>query len=163
MDNKGQVSLEAILVIGVAVLVVISVFNLAFSRLGMARDVGGAGEARMIGELLAEGINNAHANGANFSITLNEEEINYTQLREMQLIEGGGMALPIVIDRARKRINITKDMSKTGGLNWTTSVQIIPYNISRSNPTAQYPETTIRNNGTFIEIYATSNHITVVP
>jgi hypothetical protein len=163
MDDRAQISLEAILIIGVAILVVISVFNLAFSRLGLARDVGEAGEAKMIGVLLAESINNAYANGANFSITLTEEEINYTQLKELQLIEGGGMALPIVIDRARKRINITKDMSKTGGGDWTAEVSIIPFNISRTDPTVQYPETTIRNTGTYIIIYADASNIGVVP
>ncbi|HDH28315.1 MAG TPA: hypothetical protein ENH13_04205, partial [Euryarchaeota archaeon] len=64
MDNKGQVSIEAALAIGVVILVIIGLFNIWFSRLNLARDVGEAGEAKMTGILLAEGINNVYANGA---------------------------------------------------------------------------------------------------
>jgi hypothetical protein len=162
MDNKGQVSLEAVLVMGVAILVIISVFNIWWARMSLAREVGEAGEAKMAGMLLAEGINNVYANGANFSITLTEDEINYTRLGDVQSIEGGGMVLPIIIDRTGGRINISKDMSKTGGGTWNTSVSIVPSDIDRQDPTSQYPETTIRNNGSSIIIYANSTIISVV-
>ncbi len=161
MDNKGQVSLEAALAIGVAILVIISLFNIWFSRLNLARDVGEAGEAKMTGMLLAEGINNVYANGENFSIQLTANEINYTRLAEVKAISGGGMILPFVIDSSERRINITKNMSKTGGGSWTTQVAIIPSNIARVNPTTQYPETTIRNNGTFIIVYANPSNVQV--
>lgn len=163
MDNKGQVSLEAVLVMGVAILVVISMFNIWWARMSLARDVGEAGEARMTGMLLAEGINNVYANGENFSITLTVDEINYTRLGDVQSIKGGGMVLPIIVDRMGRRINISKDMSKTGGGTWNTSVSIVPSIIYLQGPTAQYPETTIRNNGTSIIIYASSSYISVVP
>jgi hypothetical protein len=161
MDNKGQVSLEAVLVIGIAILVVISMFNIWWARMSMAREVGEAGEAKMIGILLAEGINLAYANGANFSITLTEDEINYTRLSEVEKMEGGGVKLPIVIDIEEGNINITKDMSKTGGDTWNTTVSIVPANIVM-NTSSDYPETTIRNNGTSIIIYANSGNIKVV-
>ncbi len=163
MDNKGQVSIEAALAIGVVILVIIGLFNIWFSRLNLARDVGEAGEAKMTGILLAEGINNVYANGANFSIRLTENEINYTRLAEVKKISGGGMVLPFVIDSSKRLINITKNMSKTGGGSWTTQVSIIPSNIARVNPTSQYPETTILNNGTTIVIYASLSNIQVVP
>ncbi len=163
MEDKGQVSLEAALVMGVAIIVIISVFNIWWARMSLAREVGEAGEAKMTGMLLAEGINNVYANGENFSITLAEDEINYTRLGDVQSIEGGGMVLPIIIDRNRRQINISKDMSKTGGDTWNTSVSIVPSNIERHDWTAQYPETTIRNNGTFIFVYADSENIKVVP
>jgi hypothetical protein len=162
MDNKGQVSLEAVLVMSVAIILIISVFNIWWARMSLAREVGEAGEAKMTGMLLAEGINNVYANGANFSITLTEEEINYTHLGDAQSIEGGGMVLPIIIDKPGRRINISKDMSKTGGDTWNTSVSIVPSDIDRQDPTTQYPETTIRNNGSSIIIYANLESITVV-
>ncbi len=162
MDNKGQVSLEAVLVMGVAIILIISVFNIWWARMSLAREVGEAGEAKMAGMLLAEGINNVYANGANFSITLTEDEINYTRLGDEQSMEGGGMVLPIVIDGPGRRINISKDMSKTGGGTWNTSISIVPSNIGMKLPTAQYPETTILNNGSFIIIYATIPNIKVV-
>jgi hypothetical protein len=86
----------------------------------------------------------------NFSITLTDEEINYTR-----------MALPIVIDTTERKINITSDMSETGGGNWTTTVSIVPSNIVRENTTASYPETTIRSNGTYVIIHANSSKISV--
>jgi len=162
MDNKGQVSLEAVLAIGVAILVIISLFNIWFSRLNLARDVGEAGEAKMTGMLIAEGINNVYANGANFSIRLTENEINYTRLAEINPISGGGMVLPFVIDNSERRINITKNMSKTGGGSWTTQVAIIPSNVVQASPAAEYPETTIRNNGTNIIVYANIANVQVV-
>jgi hypothetical protein len=162
LDDRAQVSLEAALIIGVAILVILSVFNIWWARMSFARDVGEAGEAKMVGVLLAESINNAYANGVNFSITLTEEEINYTQLSEGVKMEGGGMVLPIVIDLAENRINITKDMSKTGGNTWNTTVSIIPQNIERQDPTTQYPETTIFYNGTVVIIYANAANIKVV-
>ncbi|MFQ5801167.1 MAG: hypothetical protein ACE5HH_05560 [Candidatus Hydrothermarchaeales archaeon] len=162
MDDKAQISLEAVLILGVSVLVILSIFNIWWARMSFARDVGEAGEAKMVGVLLAEAINNAYANGGNFSITLTSEEINFTRLGDTSSMEGGGMALPIVIDRAQRRINISKDMSKTGGSTWNTTVSIIPSDIVM-NTSPDYLETTILNNGSHIIIYASNSHITVVP
>ncbi len=161
MGERGQVSLEAVIIMGVVVLVIISVFNIWWARMSYARDVGEAGEARMIGIMLAEGINNVYANGANFSLRLTEEEINFTALGNTQKMTGGGMVLPIVIDTSLRKINITKNMTKTGLGNWTTTVSILPSNITRLNPTAQYPQLTIRNNGTTVILYANSSNIQV--
>ncbi|RMF90431.1 MAG: hypothetical protein D6733_03850, partial [Methanobacteriota archaeon] len=60
MDDRAQVSLEAVLIVGVAMLVVVSIFNIWWARMSFARDVGEAGEAKMAAELLAEAINNAY-------------------------------------------------------------------------------------------------------
>jgi len=163
MDSRGQISLEAVLVIGVFMLLVVSVFNLWVGRIALARDVGEAGEARMLGELLAETINNAYANGGNFSITLTEEEINFTRLGDTTSMEGGGLNLPITINTSARAIDISKNMSKTGGRAWKTSVFILPANITRAEPTQAYPEVTVRNNGSYIIIYASASHIEVVP
>lgn len=163
MDDRAQVSLEAVLIVGVAMLVVVSIFNIWWARMSFARDVGEAGEAKMAAELLAEAINNAYANGGNFSITLTEEEINFTRLNDTTNMEGGGVVLPIVIDRLQRQINISKNMSKTGGGTWTASVPIIPKDITRRDPTARYPETTILSNETHIIIYADAGHIQVMP
>lgn len=164
MDEKGQVSLEAVLVIGVAVLVVISLFNLWWARMSYARDLGEAGEAKMTGIVLATAINNVYANGANFSITLGSDEINYTRLGDATKMEGGGIDLPFTISKSNKTIIIAKDMSKTGSTSdtWNTTVSIIPVELVQLDPTSSYPETTIRNNGTAILIYANSSNIKVV-
>jgi hypothetical protein len=162
MDNKGQISLEAALILGVGILIIISVFNIWFSRMSLAREAGEAGEAKMVGIMLGESINLVYANGENFSITLTEDEINYSRLKDIRSIEGGGMKLPIVVDLPKRRINITKDMSKTGGGTWNTTVTIVPSKVARKDPTARYPETTIRNNGTHVLIHSNSANIEVV-
>ncbi len=162
MDNKGQVSIEVVLITGVAVLLIISVFNIWSTRMSLAREVGEAGEAKMTGELLAETINNVYANGVNFSITLTAEELNYTRLGDTQKIEGLGVVLPITIVEANKSIVISKNMSKTGLSEWNVSVSIIPTSILRLDNTTEFPETTVKYNGSTILIYASSSHIKVV-
>ncbi len=164
MDNKAQVSLEVVLVIGVAVLVFISLFNVWWGRMSMARDVGEAGEARMVGEVLAESINSVYTNGVNFSITFSEAEINYTRLGDKAAIEGGWVSLPIYVNTSKKTIKITKNMSKTGGAsaNWATEVSYFSPTVVRLDATAGFPETTIRFNGSHVIIYASSSNIEVV-
>ena len=54
---KGQISLEAVMVIGIAIVILTSFFNINMERLNMAKDLGEAGEGRMAGELLATAIN----------------------------------------------------------------------------------------------------------
>lgn len=151
MDDEGQVSLEAVLIMGVAILIILSLFNIMWARMSLAKDVGEAGEAKMTGILLAEGINNVYANGVNFSITLTDEEIDYTIL-----------SLPIVIDTTERKINITANLDETGGGSWTTTVSIIPSEIVREDSTSRYPETTIRSNGTHVIIHANSSKLSVV-
>lgn len=163
MDNKAQVSLEVVLVVGVAVLVFISLFNVWWARMSMARDVGEAGEARMVGEVLAESINSVYTNGVNFSITFSEEEINYSRLGDKGSI-GGWMSLPISVNASTKTIKITKNMSKTGGssANWATEISYFPPNVTRLDATTEFPQTTIRFNGSHVIIYASSSNIEVV-
>lgn len=158
---RGQISLEAILAVGFSIVILLSLFNLTWERFYLARDVGEAGEAKMVGELLAGAINNVYANGDNFSIYLGADVLNYTRLSDASRITGVGISLPILIDKTNRTIIISKSMQKTGGRSWNTTVPIIPANISRAAPTAQYAETTIRNSGGGIIIYAVQENINV--
>lgn len=157
---RGQVSFEAILVSGMAIIVLLSLVNISWERFYMARDVGEAGEARMVAELLAEAINSAYANGDGFSVYLSPAVLNYTRLKSLT-ITGGVLSGAIVIDTKGRTVNVTKSMEKTGGGNWSASALIIPSNITRSEPNAQYSETTVRNSGGRIVIYADAGNIWV--
>ncbi|MEK6978456.1 MAG: hypothetical protein AABX40_08710 [Candidatus Hydrothermarchaeota archaeon] len=161
--EKGQVSIEAILVVGVAVILLISFTNLAWERFYLAREVGEAGEARMVGEFLAEAINNVYTNGEGFAIYLDPTVMNYTRLGDASRIEGTGIALPIGINTSARTIVISKNMSKTGGGVWDTTVPIIPANVAVVSPLPPYyKETTVRNNGTHVVIYADAGNIEVL-
>lgn len=158
---RGQISLEAILAVGFSIVILLSLFNLTWERFYLARDVGEAGEAKMVGESLAVVINNVYANGEGFSVYLGPDTLNYTRLGDSSRITGLGISLPIVIDKTSRTINISKSMQKTGGGSWNTTVPVIPTNITRANPTMQYAETTIRNSGGGIIIYAAQENINV--
>lgn len=157
---RGQVSFEAVLVSGMAIIVLLSLVNISWERFYMARDVGEAGEARMVAELLAEAINSAYANGDGFSVYLSPAVLNYTRLKS-SAITGVALSGAIVVDTRGMRVNVTKSMEKTGGDDWTASASIIPSNITRSEPNAQYSETTVRNSGGRIVIYADLEDIDV--
>ncbi|WP_457555226.1 hypothetical protein [Candidatus Pyrohabitans sp.] len=156
---RAQVSIEVALMTGIAILVMVSMVNLQFERFYSAREVGEAGEARMAGTLLASAINNVYASGAGFQVHLSEKQINFTRLGEAGRIYGLGVRLPIVIDNAERRIIIVKNLSKTGGGVWNVSIPIVPNNVVRLDPSGDYPEVTILNNGTNILIYADEAHI----
>ena len=159
---RGQISIEVALMTGIAILVIVSLVNVNFERLSMAREVGEAGEAKMVATLIAGAINKAYANGAGFQVRLSPEQVNFTRLGEMQRIEGTGVQLPIIIDNTIRKIVIQKNMLKTGGEIWNATVPIIPNNTLRRDPSSDYPELTIRNNGTSIIIYANAAHIDTV-
>lgn len=161
IEKRAQFTLEAILVSFLAIFIVLSFFNLNWERFYLAREVGEAGEIKMAGELLASGINNAYANGEGFSVYIGAEVLNYTQLRNTSAITGVGLSA-VTIEQANGRIILSKDVAKTGGGTWNTSVPIIPRNITRRDPTSQYPETTILNNGSAVIIYAGPGNINVV-
>jgi hypothetical protein len=160
-DNRAQFTLEAILVSFLAIFIILSFFNLNWERFYLAREVGEAGEIKMVGELLASNINNAYANGEGFSIYISPEVLNYTELRDASAMTGLGLSA-ITVDPSAGRIVLSKDIAKTGGGIWNASVPIIPRNITRKDPTSQYPETTILSNGTAIIIYASSGNIDVI-
>lgn len=157
---KGQISLEAIMILGVAIIVLTSLVNINWERYYTAREIGEAGEAKMVGELLATAINTAYANGEGFRIYLGYDKLNYTKMGSTEM-GGMGINLPLIIDTVGRTINISKNMSKIGGGAWNTTVPIIPMNITQDSPT-QYPETTIQNNGTHIIVYANESNIKVV-
>ncbi len=157
---KGQVSLEAVLVAGFAIVVLLSLTNIAIERKDFARDVGESGEIKMVGELFATTINNVYANSEGFRIYLGPEYLNYTYLGSNT---GGdpGLVLPIQINTTGRTIILRKNMSITSA-DWTTTVPIIPTNIVVNNPTADYPETTIRNDGTNVIIHAAAANMETV-
>ncbi len=161
IDNRAQFTLEAILVSFLAIFIVMSFFNLNWERFYLAREVGEAGEIKMAGELLASSINNAYANGEGFSIYIGADVLNYTELRATSTMTGLGLSA-ITVDPSTGKIVLSKDAAKTGGGIWNTSVPIIPRNIIRKDPTSQYPETTILNNGSAVIIYANSGNIDVI-
>ncbi len=151
---RGQISLEAILVIGVAVIALTSFFNTNMARYFTAKDLGEAGEARMAGELLATSINTGFSNGEGFSLYVGDT-LNFTKL------ESSGVLMPLVIDSSRRTITLRKNMTSGGGEIWNVSVQIIPSNLVFANSTNLYPALTIRNNGTHVIIYGNSSNIVV--
>lgn len=152
---RGQLSMEAILVIGMAVIILTSFFNVNMARYFTAKDLGEAGEARMAGELLATSINTGFSNGEGFSLYVGGSKLNFTKLGN------AGVALPIVINGSAKTITISKNTASGGGGTWNVSIHIIPSNLLREDPTASYPEITIRNDGTNVIIYANSSNIAV--
>lgn len=153
-SEKGQISLEVIMVTGLAIILLVSFVNIGLQKEAMAEDIGEAGEARMIGELLATAINNVYANGEGFSTFIGGEKINFTRLNDSRIT---GVVLPINV--APGNIIITKNLSKTGGTTASINISIIPLNVTREDPTAEFPEITIRNNGTYIIIYANTTNI----
>ena len=155
-SKRGQVSLEVIMITGLAIILLVSFVNMGLQREAMAEDIGETGEARMIGELLATAINNVYANGNGFSTYIGGDKINFTKIYDFRIM---GVVTPINI--APGNITIIKNLSKTGGTTASINISIIPSNISREDPTAEFPEITVRNNGTHIIIYANSTNINV--
>ncbi|NOZ59647.1 MAG: hypothetical protein GXO66_08775 [Euryarchaeota archaeon] len=159
---KAQISIEVALMTGIAILVIVSMVNLQFERFHSAREVGEAGEAKMVGTLLASAINNVYANGEGFQIHLSQAQLNFTQLGESTRRYGLGVSLPIIVNNSARSIVIAKNTSKTGGELWNVTVPIVTDNVVRLDPSTDYPEVTIRNNGTHVLIYAQEGHITTV-
>jgi len=159
---RAQISIEVALITGIAILVIVSMVNLHFERFYVARELGEAGEAKMVGTLIASAIDNAYANGAGFQIYLSPERVNFTRLGEVEKMYGLGVDLPIVINTTAREIVISKNTSKTGGDIWIVEVPIVAEEVYRQDPTAQYPELTVLNNGTGVVIYADAAHIRVV-
>ena len=159
---RAQISIEVALMTGMAILVIVSLVNIQFERFSVAREVGEAGEAKMVGTLLAGAINSAYANGKGFQVYLSPEQVNFTRLGEVEKSYGLAVSLPIVINNTAREIVIARNMSKTGGNLWNVSVPIIPGNVVRLNPSTEYPELTVRNNGTNILIYADAAHVITV-
>ncbi len=161
MDSRAQVSIEVALVAGIAILVAVSLVNLNFERLNLAREVGEGGEAKMVATLLATSINTVHANGRGFELTLSQDKLNFTELTDVD--KGTGIILPIIIDNANRKVIVGRNMSRTGHTGqWNVSVSIVPNNVVREDPDG-YPELTIRNNGTNVIIYADSSKVRVLP
>ncbi len=155
-ESRAQITIEAIIVMGIFTLIFVSLINLTFERLHLANEVGSAGEGKMYGLMIASALNNAYSNGDGFIIKLDENRINFSYLQDI------GISLPIKINTTAGAVVIEKKTSLMGGDVWSVEIAIIPRNITRSNPTADYPEVTIRNSGGEITVYADSNHIQVV-
>jgi hypothetical protein len=152
---RGQISMEAIMVIGMAIIILTSFFNVNWERYYTAKDLGEAGEAKMAGELLATAINAGYSNGEGFSLYVSSDKLNFTKLDAM------GVELPFTVNSTARTINIEKNMTSLGGVLWNVSIPIIPANLLQADPTSQYPELTIFNNGTHVIIYANQSNIVV--
>ncbi|MBI5680747.1 MAG: hypothetical protein HZC47_07645 [Methanobacterium sp.] len=79
-DNKGQVSAELILVTVIFLVIALGFINLVSNEMGNTQ-TGKLGEARMLGEKIAETINTVYKNGPGYSINLdlpNADELNFT-------------------------------------------------------------------------------------
>lgn len=160
-NNEAQVTMEGILVSFIALFLILSLVNLQWERFYLAREAGEGGEVDLAGELLAQGINTAYANGEGFSLYIPPEVLNYSRMQGSGGISGLAMGL-ITINTSSREIVLSKGPSRTGGLTWNVSVAIIPESIARLDPTTEFRETTIYNNGTSIIIYASSGNIRVV-
>ncbi len=145
--ERAQFSLEGILVVGMAIIVFLSLAQLAMERKSMAIDVGESGEIRMTGELLASAIDTIYANGNGSRITLTSADIDYAYLENTLDLSS------IEIKTAQKAILLTKTMSRTGGESWTTNVSIVTGNITTGTPSASFPETTLVNRDNQVVIY----------
>lgn len=154
--SKAQITIEAIIVIGVFTLVFVSLINLTFERLHLANEVGSSGVGKMYGLLIASAINNVYSNGNGFSVYLGEHKLNFTHLQEL------GVLLPIEVNVSSGVVELEKNTSLMGGDVWSVEIPIIPGNITRRDPTPDYPELTIRNNMGQVLIYASPDHIQVV-
>jgi len=152
---RGQISIEAVMVIGMAIVILTSLFNINMERLSMAEDLGEAAEGRMTGELLATAINTGYANGEGFNLYLGGDKLNFSTLSAI------GVDLPITINKNSRTMSIRKNMTTSGGEEWSVNVRIIPANLLQTSPTSQYPEVTVFNNGTDVIIYANDSNIIV--
>ena len=79
LENKGQASAELILATVLFMVIAVSLIQLASSEMDKA-DTGNLGQARMIGESVAETINTVYINGPGYSanLTLPSSPANYT-------------------------------------------------------------------------------------
>ena len=137
---KGQISLEAILTVGLTIVVLTSLVNLATERYSSAIELGEMGEAKMFGEFLAEAINSVYSNGKGFSIVLREEQLNLSYLNNI------GVSFEIC--NSNSTIYVIKNTSRVESGTRIVRVPIIPDNIVITSSNAS--EVTVTNNGTNI-------------
>lgn len=160
--SRAQLSIEATMLLGIAIIVLISFVNLNWERYYLAAEIGESGEARMVGELFATAINNVYANGEGFSLEIGSDMIDFDVLGNTSSTSGLSMDLPITISTSSRTIIISRSMARSGMASWKTSINIFPANITRLDSTADYPELTVKNNGSNIIIYANSSNVDVV-
>ncbi len=78
LDSKGQASAELILATVVFMVIALSLFQLASAEMDKT-DTGNLGQARMIGESLAETINTVYINGPGYSANISlPNDFTYT-------------------------------------------------------------------------------------
>jgi len=143
--ERAQFSLEGVLVVGMAIIVFLSLYQLAMERKSTAIDVAESGEIRMTGELLAEAINTVYANGNGSAITLTSDDINYTYLENYLDANDYGGGKLVCIDPPHRSLFIAKSMTRTGGSLYKMNITIIPSNITTIAPDPNCPETTLLN------------------
>ena len=130
LDKKGQASAELILVTVVFMVIALSLINLASSEMDKS-DTGNVGQARMIGESLAETINTVYVNGPGYSANLTLQNLS----------DSAGYTVYIY--------NTTGNMSVIYHSNNIT-IKLVPMNVTTVLMTNGTTHQVINNNGAII-------------
>ena len=130
LDKKGQASAELILVTVVFMVIALSLINLASSEMDKS-DTGNVGQARMIGESLAETINTVYVNGPGYSANLTLQNLS----------NSAGYTVYIY--------NTTGNMSVIYHSNNIT-IKLVPMNVTTVLMTNGTTHQVINNNGAII-------------
>jgi hypothetical protein len=154
--NSAQITLEALIVVFVVIAIAVLLFNLNWGRFTIARETGEAGEVKVAGELLANGINLAYYSGDGFTVFIPREVLNYSWLKS----PAGAGLVEIRVDKTQRAVVLVKKL-RTGG-EARVSVPIIIDRVRREDPTQDYPETTIRNDKGVIVIHVGEENLKVV-
>lgn len=129
LDNKGQASAELLLVTVVFIILAGSLVNLASSGMDKS-DTGNLGQARMIGETVAETINTVYINGNGYSANVTLPNLPNSAVYYVYIANNTGNITVIYPNN-----NIT--------------IKLIPTNVKSSGPmTSGTVHQVTNNNGT---------------
>ena len=131
-DNKGQVSAELILVTLVFLIIAMSLIQLGSSEMNKA-DTGNLGQARMMGEMVAETINTVYTNGPGYSANLTLPKIpNSTASYTVYVYSSGNMSV------VYQGNNISIDIIPTNIQSFTMTNNGTLYTVKNNNGTIQF-------------------------
>ena len=129
LDSKGQASAELILATVVFMVIALSLIQLASSEMDKT-SAGNLGQARMVGEAMAETINTVYINGPGYSINMTlPNNFTYTA----SVVPGTG--------NSTLYINYS---------NQIIPIKLIPSNISSKNMNSGQTYIVKNNNGTIV-------------
>jgi len=131
-DNKGQVSAELILVTLVFLILALSLIQLGSSEMDKA-DTGNLGQARMMGEIVAQTINTVYTNGPGYSANLTLPNFtNSTASYNVYVYNNGNLNV------IYKGNNITIDIIPTNIQNFAMTNNGTIYTVKNNNGTIQF-------------------------